>query len=68
MAYMMVLVMNYPVNNFSHNMEELSVAATCGASMAMNETRKVVETAAAPLLSVIRAVKYVKYMNRFDIA
>ncbi|XP_059165100.1 DC-STAMP domain-containing protein 2-like [Physella acuta] len=55
--YAMVLVMNHPVHNFSSNMDVLSDAVTCGQSMALNETKKLVEAAASPLLSVITGIK-----------
>ncbi|CAG5132396.1 unnamed protein product, partial [Candidula unifasciata] len=57
LVYAMVLVMNFPVKNFSHNMDVMTEAATCGASLAMNETKELLETAAAPLMFVIRGVK-----------
>lgn len=57
LVYAMVLIMNHPVKNFSNNMDVMTEAATCGASMAINETKDLLESAAAPLMFVIHGVK-----------
>ncbi|RUS84288.1 hypothetical protein EGW08_007932, partial [Elysia chlorotica] len=55
--YAMVLILNHPVQDFSHNLEVLTDAATCGQSLALNETKKLAEAAAAPLVSIISGIK-----------
>lgn len=55
--YAMVLILNHPVQDFSHNLNVLTDAATCGQSMALNETKRLVEAAASPLVSIISGIK-----------
>ncbi|KAK3741414.1 hypothetical protein RRG08_011190 [Elysia crispata] len=54
--YAMVLIVNHPVQDYSHNLTVLTDAATCGQSMALNETRRLVEAATSPLVSIISGI------------
>ncbi|GFO14708.1 DC-STAMP domain-containing protein 2 [Plakobranchus ocellatus] len=55
--YAMVLILNHPVQDFSHNLQVLTDSATCGQSKALNETKNLVEAAASPLISIISGIK-----------
>nr|KAI8755460.1 DC-STAMP domain-containing protein 2-like [Biomphalaria glabrata] len=66
LMYAMVLVLNYPVQNYSHNMVVLSNSTTCGQSLALNATKKLLENAASPLFSVLNGIeKMLKAIKRF---
>ncbi|XP_041370273.1 DC-STAMP domain-containing protein 2-like [Gigantopelta aegis] len=57
MMYATVLLINYPVLNFNHNVIVLTDSATCAQSLVMNETRELAELARAPVAGMIKDIK-----------
>ncbi|ESP05583.1 hypothetical protein LOTGIDRAFT_103236 [Lottia gigantea] len=66
LMYAMVLVMIYPVTNFSNNILVMSESATCGQGMALNETKDLVKTAVSPIASMADGLReMLKAISRF---
>ncbi|XP_046552587.1 DC-STAMP domain-containing protein 2-like [Haliotis rubra] len=57
LMYATILILNHPVTNFNHNILVMSESATCGQSLALNETRKLLEEAMSPVAALIDGIR-----------
>ncbi|XP_071104714.1 DC-STAMP domain-containing protein 2-like [Haliotis cracherodii] len=57
LMYATILILNHPVTNFNHNILVMSESATCGQSLAQNETRQLIEEAMSPVAALLDGIR-----------
>uniref|UniRef100_A0A8C4R859 Uncharacterized protein n=1 Tax=Eptatretus burgeri TaxID=7764 RepID=A0A8C4R859_EPTBU len=57
LTYATILLVCGPLRNIEQNFENTSASLSCGAEVALNQTREIMQRAAAPLLSAVDQLK-----------